>query len=317
MKNQLAQKRFVVIMLVFASIVLTANVYAQNMFRKINDFDGDGRADYAVTRNENGSKVWYIWQTTAGFRAMQWGIDSDKIAAGDYDGDNKTDIAVVRPVIGTLSAGEFFVFQSSTNSFYYQISEYEVNTVAIEPVQQDYDGDGKTEIAVLYKRADGSGRVIFRETSNSANRRVYLPDANQSFLRLGDLTGGGTSDIIYHTSDNNRLNISNYPCCFVQNTFFGTAGDQYLAADFDGDGKGEIAVFRESDGTWWWIKSSDATIQAVQWGSAGDKPVPADYDGDGTTDLAIWRGGNYWILGSQNGVSVFNWGLSSDIPVRY
>lgn len=42
-----------------------------------------------------------------------------------------------------------------------------------------------------------------------------------------------------------------------------------------------------------------------------------DFDGDGKTDLAIWRNGTYWIYGSQNGVSVFNWGLPTDKPIGY
>ena len=73
------------------SVFLTTTVFGQNMFRKINDFDGDGKADFAVTRNEGGNKIWYVWQTTGGFTAYQWGLATDENAAGDYDGDGKTD----------------------------------------------------------------------------------------------------------------------------------------------------------------------------------------------------------------------------------
>lgn len=45
MKNQLMRKLFVVFTLIFVSTIFTANVYSQNMFRKVNDFDGDGKAD--------------------------------------------------------------------------------------------------------------------------------------------------------------------------------------------------------------------------------------------------------------------------------
>ena len=56
MKDNCLRKLFVIFSLAVVSIVLTSSVAAQNMFRKVNDFDGDGRADYAVTRNENGYK---------------------------------------------------------------------------------------------------------------------------------------------------------------------------------------------------------------------------------------------------------------------
>ena len=44
-------------------IVLAITVFSQNMFRKMNDFDGDGKTDFAVTRREENSKTWYIWQS--------------------------------------------------------------------------------------------------------------------------------------------------------------------------------------------------------------------------------------------------------------
>lgn len=68
------RKFFLLLSLITVFIVPASSVGAQNMFRKVNDFDGDGRADYAVTRNENGYKYWYIWQTTEGFKVKHWGL---------------------------------------------------------------------------------------------------------------------------------------------------------------------------------------------------------------------------------------------------
>jgi hypothetical protein len=68
------------------------------------------------------------------------------------------------------------------------------------------------------------------------------------------------------------------------------------AADFDGDGKSDISVFRPSDG-YWYIMQSSGGYSYIKWGLAADTLVPGDYDGDGQTDLAIHRKG---IL--QNGV---------------
>ncbi len=90
------------------------------------------------------------------------------------------------------------------------------------------------------------------------------------------------------------------------------------AADFDGDGRTDISVFRPSDGTWWVMESGTNTVSARQFGANGDKIVPGDYDGDGRMDFAVFRPSdrNWYIQrSSDNLVSITNWGLSTDRPV--
>ncbi|MEO6590232.1 MAG: VCBS repeat-containing protein [Pyrinomonadaceae bacterium] len=323
MKNKYLQKLLIFFSLVFISILSTAELHAQNMFHKVNDFDGDGKADYVVTRNENGLKVWYVYQSTNGFKVFQWGLDTDKEAAGDYDGDGKSDFAVSRrhpPVMDannvTLTGGSLYIYRSSTNTYYFTYERIIGIADTVTPLPQDFNGDGKTEESLIFNKTDGSKQLIIHE-SLANNRRTYTANSNQSFLGLGDLIGNVGSDVIYLVLNSYTLNITDYTAGPPVNVQFGIQGDQFVAGDFDGDGKGDIAVFRGSTGTWWVKRSSDNVLQASQWGNAGDIPVPADYDGDGKTDFAIWRSGTYWIFGSQNGVSVFNWGSGSDTPVHY
>jgi CSLREA domain-containing protein len=87
-------------------------------------------------------------------------------------------------------------------------------------------------------------------------------------------------------------------------------------ADFDGDGRADMAVYR--DGFWFIKRSSDGAETTVEWGGLPqDIPVPADYDGDAKADLAVYRDGTWIILRSSNGsVTALGFGgLAQDIPV--
>ena len=88
-----------------------------------------------------------------------------------------------------------------------------------------------------------------------------------------------------------------------------------VRADFDGDGRTDLSVFRPSDGNWYQLRSTGG-FRATNWGIASDVIVPGDYDNDNKTDTAVFRGGNWLILNSSNNTFVSAaWGLSSDTPV--
>ena len=57
---------------------------------------------------------------------------------------------------------------------------------------------------------------------------------------------------------------------------WGVRGDVPLPADYDGDGKADLGVYRPSTGHWYVLLSSTGYASALvqRWGEIGDVPVP-------------------------------------------
>ena len=172
--------------------------------------------------------------------------------------------------------------------------------------------------------------IAIARYSNSAGS----PTVVNPTLRYADFDGDGKSDVSVFRQGTWFINPSGSPSGFAPDApnaaygvQFGQAGDVTVPADFDGDGKSDIAVWRSGSFAYFYIlNSSNNAFRAEQFGASGDNPtVSGDWDADGKGDLAVYRnastsGGQsffYYRPSSQTGVNFVpvQWGTAGDTPI--
>ncbi len=94
----------------------------------------------------------------------------------------------------------------------------------------------------------------------------------------------------------------------ITRVYFGAEGDIPVSGDYNGDGTTDPSFFRKESGLWA-IKG----ITRAYFGSEGDIPVPGDYNGDGFCDMGIFRENvGLWAV---RGVTRVYFGRDGDLPV--
>ncbi|MBK8464452.1 MAG: SBBP repeat-containing protein [Chloracidobacterium sp.] len=185
-------------------------------------------------------------------------------------------------------------------------------TSQVQP--SDFDGDGRTDIAV-WRPSTGMWYV-----SRSADQTYSASQFGGA--AFGDVVVPGNYDgdkkIDYAVFRNGIWYVQNSSNNQYRTVHFGLAGDRPVPGDYDGDGKTDIAVWRPSNGFWYIMFSSNGAFDYRNFGLNGDIPVAGDYDGDGISDVAVWRpsNGTWYVHQSTNGVvNAYPFGLANDMPL--
>ena len=148
------------------------------------DYNGDGTDDPAVARinGTTGAITWIYGSISAGqLGQVQWGdFDTDYIIpAGDYDGDGKADFMVWR---GFGSVNAVWYLRTAAGATSYTQFGLASGTAANRDIalrSGDYDGDGKTDIAVW--RPSTLTFWVLRSSGGGAQTQPWGISGNANF----------------------------------------------------------------------------------------------------------------------------------------
>ncbi len=279
------------------------------------DFNGDGIADLAVANRNDGTVTILLGNGDGTFQA---GItvknvpSAQAIAVGDFNGDGKLDLAVTNSGYNSVT----ILLGNGDGTFTPAASVLSAGVLPAGIAVGDLNGDGLPDLAV----SNYANNTISIFLSNGDGTftiapAITLQGAPQS-ITVADFNGDGKADLAVAVARPNNESIAillgNGDGTFTVSSESHAVGEypsSIVAADFNGDGKTDLAVtIAEEKSVAVFLGNGDGTFHAAGSSpSTGNYPlslVTADFNGDGQPDLAVANSGDSTItilLGQGDG----------------
>ena len=292
------------------------------------DFNGDGRLDIVSPGYEADTVSILLGNGDGTFDpAVDYtvGTSPSAIVAGDFNGDGRLDLAVADAGdeqfgFGTDPGGVSVLLGNGDGTFEPAI-QYAAGTGAGSIVAGDFNNDGHLDLAVAdYDANLGTAVSVLMGNGDGTfqSAEQYTVGIGPHSLVAGDFNGDGRIDLAVANilSNNVSILLGNGDGTFQTAQQYGVVGQgengpgSIVAGDFNGDGRGDLAVCELSApgdgfGVSVLLGNGNGTFQA-QAGAAVSEPdaiVAGDFNGDGRLDLAVASASNqvYILLGNGDG----------------
>jgi hypothetical protein len=272
------------------------------------DFNGDGRTDIALTgvsgwttvpiAFSNGDGTWTVQNQPAADFAGWAAMPGVKVVTGDFNGDGRTDIALIGgsgwssiPVAFSNGDGTWKVTNQPVVDF---ASWGALPNVKVLP--GDFNGDGLTDIAltgvagwstipVAYANGDGTWAVInqpaaeFAAWSTLPGVSVLTGDFNadgRADIALTGVAGWATIPLAFNAYPSGAWGVTNLPAPEFA-VWAASPGVKVLTGDFNRDGRTDIALtgvagwstipVASSNGDGSWTVRNQAAVDFAGWAS--------------------------------------------------
>jgi hypothetical protein len=244
------------------------------------DVDRDGRLDL-LSSSPYESVVYYYRQAAAGGLVYEstFSIPAKPLyietpfAAGDVNGDGRTDLVVADPAGLTVLYGRRYQRTGLT-------------------VRHDFNGDGYSDL--LWRNASSGRNVIWNKALYTSQSAVSIESSGWLVAGTNDFDGDGRSDILWRnaSSGGNKLwKSGNSATVQAVTTVADLAWKVVGSGDFDADGRADILWRNTNTGAnALWFSANSATSRYIT--ALGDKnwivAGVGDFDGDDRSDI-LWR----------------------------
>jgi hypothetical protein len=216
------------------------------------------------------------------------GTSPNSVAVGDFNRDQQPDLAIAN------DGGVSVLIGKSDGSFLPAVS-YGAGRNPSAVAVGDFNADQQLDLAVAN---DGGISVLLGNGDGSFQPAVtYRAGSSPSSVALGDFNGDGNLDVSVANFGSARINFTDSSASvllgrgdgtFQDNTNFnaGTTPSSVAVADFNGDGKADLAVANEGIAVF--MGNGDGTFREAVNFAVSSSPwavAVGDFNGDGKPDL--------------------------------